>query len=56
MENRHAHKLTFCAWLVKQLKVTRWSIIAGERLQDLANRLGVNLEVRNKPLKSAPKS
>jgi hypothetical protein len=45
MQNKHADKLTFRAWLVKQLKITRWSVIANESREDLANRLGVTREV-----------
>jgi hypothetical protein len=45
MQNKHADQLPFRAWLVQQLKVSRWQLRAGESRQELANRLGVTLEV-----------
>ena len=45
MQNKRADQLPFRAWLVQQLKVSRWQIRAGESRQELANRLGVTLEV-----------
>jgi hypothetical protein len=45
MQSIHADKLKFRTWLVKQLKVSRWSIDAEEAPRDLANRLGVTFEV-----------
>jgi hypothetical protein len=45
MNDKHADQLPFRAWLIKQLKVARWSTKDGESQADLALRLGVSIEV-----------
>jgi hypothetical protein len=45
MLNKRADQLPFRAWLVQQLKVSHWRSRPGESRPELANRLGVALEV-----------
>jgi hypothetical protein len=45
MADKRADPSDFRAWLVRQLKVARWSSIPGESRQELADRLGVRADV-----------